>query len=148
MSESFLDLLYVNKGHFSLESGLHGDVWFDLEPAFIYPHFLQPFTDKLAALLSEYELDAICGAFVGGAFLAYSIARQLEKGFMYTERFVRGANGVQTVVYRLPIALRSAVANRKIAIIDDVINAGSAVTKTCDELRSLGANRVWYQRQF
>ena len=34
------------------------------------------------------------------------------------------------------------MANRKIGVVDDVINAGSAVTKTCKELRSLGANPV------
>ena len=142
MNGTFLDLLSVNRGHYSLESGLHGDVWFDLEIAFIHPKALQPFTDRLANLLSQYDLSAVCGAFIGGAFLAYSIAQRLEMDFFYTERDVRIANGLQTVSYRLPAALRSAVANRRIGIIDDVINAGSAVTKTCDELRSLNANPV------
>ena len=142
MKGTFLDLLSVNKGHYALESGLHGDVWFDLEIAFIHPQSLQPFTDRLADLLSEYDISAVCGAFVGGAFLAYSIAQRLEMDFLYTERDVRSANGLETVSYRLPAALRSAVANRRIGVIDDVINAGSAVTKTCDELRSFGAKPV------
>jgi orotate phosphoribosyltransferase len=142
MKGTFVDLLTVNRGHYSLESGLHGDVWFDLERAFIHPHLLRPFTDRLATLLSEYDLSAVCGALVGGAFVAYAIARHLEMDLLYTERNVISISGVQTVVYRLPKALRSAVANRRIGIVDDVINAGSAVTKTCDELRSFGANPV------
>jgi len=139
---TFLDLLSLNRGHFSLESGLHGDVWFDLEPIFVRPNLLRPFTDKLAGLLSRYDLSAVCGALVGGAFVGYSIAIRLGIDFFYTERLSSGASGSQTVAYRIPKALRSAVANRKIGIVDDVINAGSAVTNTCRELRSLGANPV------
>jgi orotate phosphoribosyltransferase len=142
MNGSFLDILTVNKGHYALESGLHGDVWFDLEIAYIHPQLLRFFTDRLATLLSEYDLSAICGALVGGAFVGYAVATKLGIDFLYTERYVSNANGIETVTYRLPKALRSAVANRKIGVVDDVINAGSAVTKTCKELRSLGANPV------
>jgi orotate phosphoribosyltransferase len=138
MNSSFVELLSVKKGHFLLESGMHGDVWFDLEPVFVHPHLLEPFIDGLATVLSHFDIDALCGAFVGGAFIAYPIARRMELNFFYTERAIRNENGVQTVSYRLPAALSSAVTNRKIAVIDDVINAGSAVTKTSDELRSFG----------
>ena len=142
MKDTFLDLLSVNKGHYALESGLHGDVWFDLEIAFIHPHSLQPFIDRLADILSGYNISAVCGALVGGAFLAYSIAQRLEIDFLYTERDICIVNGVQIVSYRLPSALRSKAVNRRIGVIDDAINAGSAVTKTCDELRSSGAKPV------
>jgi orotate phosphoribosyltransferase len=142
MNGSFLDFLTVNKGHYALESGLHGDVWFDLEVAYIHPQLLRSFTDRLATQLSEYDLSAICGALVGGAFVGYSVATKLGIDFFYTDRYISNANGLETVTYRLPKGLRSAVANRKIGVVDDVINAGSAVTKTCKELRSLGANPV------
>jgi orotate phosphoribosyltransferase len=142
MNSTFLDFLTVNKGHYALESGLHGDVWFDLEIAYIHPHLLRAFTDRLATLLSDYDLSGICGALVGGAFVGYSVATKLGIDFLYTERYISNANGLETVTYRLPKGLRSAVANRRIGIVDDVINAGSAVTKTCKELRSLGANPV------
>lgn len=142
MNGTFLDFLTVNKGHYALESGLHGDVWFDLEVAYIHPQLLRPFTDRLATLLSEYDLSAICGALVGGAFVGYLVATKLGIDFLFTDRYVSNANGLETVTYRLPKALRSVVANRKIGVVDDVINAGSAVAKTCKELRSLGANPV------
>ena len=142
MNDTFLDLLTVSKGHYALESGLHGDVWFDLEVAYIHPQLLRPFTDRLATLLSEYDLSAVCGALVGGAFVGYSIATKLGIDFLYTDRYISNANGLETVTYRLPKALRSAVTNRRIGVVDDVINAGSAVTKTYKELRSLGANPV------
>ena len=113
-----------------------------MEAAYIHPQLLGPFVDELATLLSAYELSAICGALVGGAFVGYLVAAKLGIDFLYTDRYVSNANGLETVTYRLPKALRSAVANRRIAVVDDVINAGSAVAKTCKELRSLGVNPV------
>ena len=142
MNGGFLDFLTVNKGHYALESGLHGDVWFDLEIAYVHPQLLRPFTDSLSTLLSEYDLSAICGALVGGAFVGHAVATKLGIDFFYTDRYISNANGIETVTYRLPKGLRSAVANRKIGVVDDVINAGSAVIKTCKELHSLGANPV------
>ena len=143
MNESFKELLQINRGHFRLESGLHGDVWFDLELAFIRPTLLRPFTDRLAGLLEEYDLAIVCGALVGGAFVAYSIAERLGIHFVYTERHVTALDGTKfEVSYRLPQSVRSAVAGRRIGIIDDVINAGSAVTKTYRELKQHGADPV------
>jgi len=143
MKESFQDLLDINKGHFLLESGLHGDVWFDLEKTFLRPETLRPFTDKLADLLSGYELSAVCGAMVGGAFIAYAVAESLGIDFLYTERHVKASLGAPyEVSYTLPHAIRGAAVNRRVAIVDDVINAGSAVTKTYGELRAHGAHPV------
>jgi orotate phosphoribosyltransferase len=143
MKGTFIDLLSINRGHFALESGLHGDIWFDLENVFVRPPFVEPFADGLAKLLSPYDLSALCGALVGGAFVAYSIALRLGIDFFYTERSVyKASTGSERVDYRIPKPLRSAVANRRIGIVDDVINAGSAVIKTCEDLRSLGGNPI------
>jgi orotate phosphoribosyltransferase len=138
---AFIDLLSIQRGHFALESGLHGDIWFDLEPVFTRPSFLKPFTDGLGEMLLSHDVSAVCGACTGGAFIAYSIAIQYGMDFFYTERHVNPIeNGASKVEYRLPKSLRAAVADRSIAVIDDVINAGSAVMKTFEELRLCGAN--------
>ena len=143
MNNTFQELLDINRGHFLLESGLHGDVWFDLEKVFLHPNVLTPFIKELAALIEPYDLSTICGAMVGGAFVAYSIAEALGLEFVYTERHVNVNQGARYEVrYELPQALRYAVADRKVGIIDDVINAGSAVTKTYEELKSCGANTI------
>ncbi len=143
MNTSFQGLLNINRGHFQLESGLHGDVWFDLERVFLHPKVLMPFTRGLAALLSTYDLSIVCGAMVGGSFVAYSIAETLGLDFIYTERHVGDHPGARyEVSYKLPQSLRSAVANQRVGIVDDVINAGSAVTKTYEELKSCGATAV------
>ena len=140
---TFQNLLEINRGHFLLESGLHGDVWFDLEKAFIKPDLLRPFSEKLANILSQYDLSMICGALVSGAFIAYSIADILRINFVYTERIHTClSNKKYSVNYKLPTAICSIIKNKRIGIIDDVINAGSAVTKTYHELKNYGANPV------
>lgn len=144
MGRTFLELLSINRGHFALESGMHGDVWFDLEPVFTRPDLLQCLIDRLAAKLRRQRLSAICGPLFGGAIAGYSVALRLKIRFFFTERIVEAdaAAGTTIVRYELPRALRSAVAGRRIGVVDDVINAGSAVTKSCDALRKYGADPV------
>jgi len=135
MSGSFLDLLAVNHGHFKLESGMHGDVWFDLEKAYAKPKVLESFVARLGHLLAPYEADAICGALAGGALIGYSIAHELEIDFMYTERFERSlSDNEREVEYWLPKEFQRTAIRKKVAIVDDVINAGSAVLKTYNQL--------------
>ncbi len=139
MSPSILDLLSVKRGHFALESGMHGDVWFDLEPLFLEPARLAPNLAALAKLLLPYGLDGVCGAMTGGALVACQVASLLGSRFFYAERLaLPGAK----VAYRLPGAVRPAVRGLRLAVVDDVINAGSAVTKTHDDLVSAGAMPV------
>jgi len=140
---SILELLSVRRGHFALESGLHGDAWFDLEPLFLEPARLAPFLADLAELLTPWRLDGVCGAMSGGAFVAFAVASVLGIDFLYSERLVvPGRSRASAVDYRVPRALRPAAQGRRLAVVDDAINAGSAVTKTCDDLRSAGAAPV------
>jgi len=46
------------------------------------------------------------------------------------------------VQYRIPASLRMALSGRRVAVVDDVINAGSAVRATLAELRACGATPV------
>jgi len=140
MNGSFIDLLAVHRGHFRVESGMHGDVWFDLEEAYTKPKGLETFTVELSRMVAPYEADAVCGALVGGAFVGYSVALELGIEFMYTERFEkRLSNGERKVEYRLAKGFQLVTAGKRVAVIDDVINAGSAALKTCQELIRYGA---------
>ena len=64
----------IQRGHFVLESGLHTDVWLELEALFLDPLALEPHLDALARQLRPYEITAVCGPLVGGALVAQSIA--------------------------------------------------------------------------
>jgi len=123
MLEYLLNLMSSRYGHFRFVSGDHGDIWLDLDSLFRRPSALAPFVSALAERLDGYRVDVVCGPLTGGGFLAQLIARELDVGFAYTEM-------IAPTSYRLPTGLREGVAGSRIALVDDVINAGAAVRGT------------------
>jgi orotate phosphoribosyltransferase len=140
---ALLNLLHSRQGHFKLESGHHGNLWLDLDLLFLQPKEIRPFVIELARKISSFGIDAICGPMVGGALVAQTLALELGVDFLYTERIAPENSGaLYSVAYRLPHHLRSLVNGRRIAIVDDIINAGSAVRGTLAELESRGATFI------
>jgi orotate phosphoribosyltransferase len=136
-------LLPARRGHFRLESGHHGDLWLDLELLFLRPAEIRPLAEDLARTLSKYAVEAVCGPLVEGAFLASVVAPILGVSFTYTEgKVALGADGLFPVEYVLPRALRPKLNGRRVAVVNDVINAGSAVRGTLRSLRECGAEPV------
>jgi orotate phosphoribosyltransferase len=138
-----LNLLHTRKGHFRFESGHHGNLWLDLDLLFLRPKDIQPFVVELAHMISFFEVDAVCGPMVGGALIAQTIASSLGTEFYYTERVLpQHSNGLYAATYQLPHHLRKTIGGKNVAILDDVINAGSASRGTLAELQALGAKTV------
>ncbi len=134
-----LDLLAARRGHFLLESGHHGEVWLDLELLCSQPRRVQPLCADLAARLSKYNVDVVCGPLVEGAFVGLMVASELGTQFSYSERFMRpGHEGLFPAGYRIPASLRPTVKGKRVAIVNDVINAGSAVKGTYADLTESG----------
>jgi orotate phosphoribosyltransferase len=143
MAENVLELLSARRGHFLLESGHHGELWLDLEALAHQPHRLRVMAADLAKAISEWGVDAVCGPLIEGAFVGLLVALDLNVDFTYSERYARPSHqGLFPAGYRIPAALREKVRGRRIAIVNDVINAGSAVRGTFDDLESCGADVV------
>ena len=142
MQETILNLLPARKGHFLLESGHHGDLWLDLERLFLRPRLLQPHIAELAKRLMALGINAVCGPLVEGAFAGLMVANELDIDFTYSERFSRPSQGLFPAGYRVPATLRDELRGKRVAIVNDVINAGSAVRGTYADLRECGANVV------
>jgi len=136
----FLSLLGGRKGHFRYESGHHGGLWFDLDAVFLRASRLEPFTGKLAEILSRYTVEAVCGPLTGGGFLAQLIAAALDVDFIYAERVAPADRaGLYAVQYRIPDSLCGLAAGKRVAIVDDVVSAGSAVRGAFTSLQACGA---------
>ena len=143
MKENLLSLMRGRQGHFLLESGHHGDLWFHLETLCLHSREIQPFAARLAERLVPYKVDVVCGPLVEGAFVALLVSLELSCNFAYAERFADPTReGLFPVEYRVPKALQSAVKNKRVAIVNDVISAGSAVRGTFSDLQEVGANVV------
>jgi orotate phosphoribosyltransferase len=71
------------------------------------------------------------------------VAEDLEVEFFYAERFVESpVTSLYPVSYRLPEAQRERVRGKRVAIVNDVINAGSAVRGAFADLVDCGAQPV------
>jgi orotate phosphoribosyltransferase len=139
----FMRLVAGRTGHFRLESGLHSRLWLDLDGLFADPVAVEPFIDALAAQLRPYRIDALCGPLVGGAFLAQRVAQALGAEFWYTERVDEQGDGrLFGARYRLPHALHLRATGRRVALVDDVMSAGSSLRATHAALAEAGAHLV------
>lgn len=139
---AFLELVDGRRGHFRLESGHHSALWLDLDPLFADPLRIEPLVDVLTNALRPYELTGVCGPLLGGAFLAQLVAHALNVKFSFTERVTSPGKGLYQARYRLPPAFAARVRGQRVAMVDDVMSAGSALRGTYDELKAHGATRV------
>ena len=137
---SILKLVSGRRGHFRLESGHHSDLWLDLDSLFADAEAVDPFVAALSDALRPYNASLICGPLIGGAFLAQLVARALGVEFCFTERVVAGpGEGLFRTTYRLPRAFATRVAGKRVALVDDVMSAGSALRGTHAALQADGA---------
>jgi orotate phosphoribosyltransferase len=143
MQDNVLNLFAARKGHFLLESGHHGNLWLDLEALCVRPRLLKPLISELANRLSKHNIEHVCGPLVEGAFVGFMVASELGVDFSYSERFARRTeSGLFPAGYRIPGVLRNSVHQRRVAIVNDVINAGSAMRGTFEDLHKCGAKIV------
>ncbi len=128
-------LAQPRRGHFDLGTGYHGDLWLDLDALFLRPARLRPYVRWLSARLDAHQIDAVCGPLEGGAFLALAVADTLDTAFIPAGRDPSpGQSG-----YHLPPGMERRMDGWRIAIVDDAINAGTAVTACLGLLRQSGA---------
>lgn len=145
MSESTipLDLLALTaarRGHFAMESGHHSDLWLDLDDLFAEAQRIHPFVRALASLLQPHRPSVICGPLTGGAFLAQLLARELSVAFAYTERVAGpSSEDLYRARYRLPASSAGRLRGQRVALVDDVISAGSSLAATHAALTAAGA---------
>jgi orotate phosphoribosyltransferase len=138
--EDFLSTLAPRKGHFRLESGHHGDLWLEIPRLYLRPARLRRAAAELARRLATHGVEAVCGPLIEGALLAQMVAEELDVEFYFAEQVARPkGDGLYPVGYRIPEALRPGARDKGIAVVDDVINAGSAVRGAFADLRACGA---------
>jgi orotate phosphoribosyltransferase len=143
MHANLLDLMPVRRGHFRYESGYHGEIWLDLDRLFLNPIRIAPLAHDLASRLAPSAIEVVVGPLVGGALLAQMIAVELGVQFAYTApRPSPSDDTLYPVAYRLPVTIGPLIKGKRVAIVDDVINAGSAIRGTYHALTEEGAKPI------
>jgi len=139
---AFFELVAARRGHFRLESGHHSGLWLDLDGLFAEPKRIAPLVDNLTVALRPYSVSAVCGPLLGGAFLAQLVAHALDLEFCFTERVTQPHPGLYQARYRLPSSFTVRIRGKRVAIVDDVMSAGSALRGTYTVLEAHGAKPV------
>lgn len=140
MEDRLLELMAARHGHFEFESGHHGELWLDIPRLFVRPEQLRPFAMELAKRLSDTGAAIVVGPAVEGALLAQIVAEIASLEFGFSDRIVsRTTSGEVTVDYQIPRALRQFIQGKRVAVVDDVVNAGSAICATLKNLTDIGA---------
>jgi orotate phosphoribosyltransferase len=137
---SLLAAVEAARGHFRYESGHHGDLWLDLDTLFLDARDVRRWGTALAQEAASRDPQVICGPLSGGAFVAQEMAAELGASFVFVERFA----SADAVSYRIPASLRTRLRARRTIVVDDVVNAGSALIATVTELRSCEAELVGF----
>jgi orotate phosphoribosyltransferase len=142
------------RGHFDLGTGYHGDVWLDLDALLLRPAALRQPVRWMADRLREHAVDAVCGPLEGGAFLAYAVADLLAAAFLPGYRTPGETAGYylpgKTVGYHLPPVpggiggdhsrpVPGGFGGWRVGIVDDAVNAGTAVAACAAAVRTRGA---------
>lgn len=143
MTDDPLAGLPARRGHFLLESGYHTDRWLTLDELFVDPAAVAPRIDALAERLRPHGPTAVCGPLLGGAFLAQALASALGVQFYFTEPASGSSKDTLFAAsYRLPKVMSWRVKDRAIAVVDDVISAGSSVRATVAAVENAGGTVV------
>jgi orotate phosphoribosyltransferase len=143
MTSDLLATVPSRDGHFRVESGYHTNIWLTLDGLFTDAAAIMPAVTELAERLRPHGATAICGPFVGGAFLAQLLAIRLQARFFYTQPVAAEANrGLFTARYALTPDLQRQIAGERVAVVDEVISAGSSVRATAAAVEAAGASIV------
>lgn len=135
VEQNLLDAVHMARGHFRYESGHHGDLWLDLDRLFVDARRLRGWASVLAQKVQTCRPDVVCGPLTGGAFVAQPLAAEIGGRFIFSERLVSRTG---QVTYRIPESLRLTLAGKRVLLVDDAVNAGSALQSTWDDIQNCG----------
>jgi orotate phosphoribosyltransferase len=133
------------RGHFDLGTGYHGDLWLDLDALLLRPASLRQPVRWMADRLREHAVDAVCGPVEGGAFLAYAVADLLAAAFLPGYRTPGETAGYHLSSVPGRIAgdhsrpAPGGIGGWRVGIVDDAVNAGTAVAACAAAVRAQGA---------
>jgi len=136
IEQEVLGALAAARGHFVYESGHHGDLWLDLDALFVDARRARGWAAALAQRAAGCRPEIVVGPLTGGAFLAQLMAAEMGAKFVFAERGVSEEGAVR---YRIPAPMRGAVSGRRGLLVDDAVNAGSALRSTLADLMDCGA---------
>jgi orotate phosphoribosyltransferase len=135
VAQSIQAAVAAERGHFLYESGDHGDLWLELDRLFLDARRMRRWAVALAEPARHWGAEVICGPLTGGAFVAQLLAAEVGAAFVFAERTLTANGAVQ---YQIPKSLRGALADQRVLLVDDAVNAASALRLTVADVQACG----------
>ena len=130
----------ITDGHFVYASGEHGSGW--IAKDIINTNPSRP--RELGAMLAEavrdagIEADVVCGPAIGGVICAQYTALAMGTECVFAERHHESGNEIFVLKRRYD----EAVIDRRVLVVDDVINTGHSTGLVLDAVRAAGGEVV------
>ena len=118
------------RGHFLLTSGRHSDVYFEKFMLLQYPQVIEELCRRLAEPFLKRSVQTVVGPTLGGAIIAYELARQLGCRAVYAEA------ADDRRVLRRGFTLE---AGEHVLICDDILTTGRSLREVISLTRSYDA---------
>lgn len=119
------------KGHFKLTSGRHSEYYVEKIKVIHYPDKVEILCKEIAEKLKDYPVDVVVGPAYGGIALAYEVAKQLGKKFIFTQR----KDDKMTIRSGFDIK-----EGDNAVIIEDIITTGGSVKEVIEVLQAYKLN--------
>ena len=130
----------IEHDHFVYASGEHGPGWIAKDIINMDPTRPRDLGAMLADAVREsnIEFDLVCGPAIGGVICAQYTALALGVGCVFAER--TRENGVER--FELKRRYDEVVADRRVLVVDDVINTGHSTGLVVESVRGAGGDVV------
>jgi orotate phosphoribosyltransferase len=117
----FKDSHALLQGHFSLTSGLHGDLYFEKFQVLQHPKYVEQLCAELAERFRADNIQLVLGPTTGGLLLAYEIGKQLGTRAIFAEKGEFGR------VLKRGFTIDPGT---RVLVVDDVLTTGGSVWDT------------------
>ena len=116
------------QGHFLLTSGKHSEYYVEKIKIINNPVYVEKLCAELSKKLQGVDCDVIIGPAYGGIVLAYEVAKQLGKKFVFTQR----KDEVMTIRTGFEI-----MPKQKAIIVEDIVTTGGSVHEVIATLKNM-----------
>jgi orotate phosphoribosyltransferase len=116
------------EGHFLLTSGRHSGKYIEKIKILQNPEQTSELCYRLAERLSIFDFDAVVGPAYGGIALAFDVARQMKKKFIFTQR------KEDEMCIRSGFELEGV---KNVVIVEDIVTTGGSVKEVIACLKNI-----------
>jgi orotate phosphoribosyltransferase len=133
LEKTFKDAGVIRGGHFLLSSGLHSGIYFEKFRLLEDPSLTTEICGLIATEYSSREISRVAGPTVGGVVIAYEVARQMGKKWLFAERTEDGRD------FRRGFQIEK---GENILVVDDVLTTGGSIIDTTRAVERYKGNVV------